>query len=103
MAIDDHSRWRVHVSEPLNAETLPAALATPGPTPVDAFFVRSHGAVPAVDPAAWRLRVDGLVDTPLTLSLADLRARYGRRAVTATLQCAGNRRTALLAIKSLPG
>jgi sulfite oxidase len=99
----DRRTLRVHVPEPLNAETLPQALATPGPTPVDAFFVRSHGAVPAIDPATWRLRIDGLVDRPLTLSLDDLRTRYPRRAVTATLQCAGNRRTALLAVRAVPG
>jgi sulfite oxidase len=95
--------WRVHVPEPLNAETVPAALAPAGPTPVDAFFVRSHGAVPQVDPETWRLTVDGLVERPLTLSLRDLRTRYSRDAVTATLQCAGNRRTALLAVRAVPG
>jgi sulfite oxidase len=95
--------WRVHVPEPLNAETVPEALATPGPTPVDAFFVRSHGAIPHVDPAAWTLTVDGLVRRPLTLTLDDLRERYAGDAVTATLQCAGNRRTALLAVKAVPG
>jgi DMSO/TMAO reductase YedYZ molybdopterin-dependent catalytic subunit len=29
--------------------------------------------MPAIDPAAWRLRVDGHVETPLTLSLADVK------------------------------
>ena len=37
-------------------------------TPVEHFFVRSHGPVPEVDPASWRLRVEGLVRLPLTLT-----------------------------------
>nr|MBA3471445.1 sulfite oxidase [Herpetosiphonaceae bacterium] len=35
-------------------------------TPTARFFVRSHGDVPAVDPAEYRLTVDGLVEHPLT-------------------------------------
>ena len=48
------------------------------------------------------LRVDGLVATPLELSLADLRA-LPRRELTATLQCAGNRRVDLLRVRDIPG
>jgi sulfoxide reductase catalytic subunit YedY len=36
--------------------------------------VRFYRAFPALDPAAWRLHVDGLVEAPGTFSLADLRA-----------------------------
>lgn len=48
-------------------------------TPNDAFFVRYHlGNIPtAIDPAAYRLRVGGLVSKPLELSLADLKQRFG--------------------------
>jgi sulfite oxidase len=94
---------RIHTSSPLNAEAPREWLATPGPTPVDAFFVRSHGAVPEVDPDAYRLTIDGLVDRPLELSLHDLQEQFMADTITATLQCAGNRRTALLAVKAVPG
>ena len=40
-------------------------------TATDAFYVRGHGAVPEIDPAAWRLRVHGLVERELDLSLDD--------------------------------
>ena len=92
----------VHGEEPFNAEPPPAALAAAALTPLERFYVRNHGAVPAVDPAAWRLRVGGLVERRLELGLADLQ-RLPHAAVTATLQCAGNRRAGLLAVRDIPG
>jgi sulfite oxidase len=66
--------------------------------------VRNHGPVPDVDTATFRLRVDGLVDTPLELSLDDLRdGRFAAREELATLQCAGNRRADLIAVRDIPG
>ena len=93
----------VHEEEPFNAETARAALAEGPVTATDAFYVRGHGAVPDIDGAAWRLRVDGLVDRVLELSLATLREAFREREVTATLQCAGNRRAGLSAIREIPG
>jgi sulfite oxidase len=93
----------VHEEEPYNAETGPAALAEASVTPTDAFYVRGHGAVPEIDPAAWRLHVHGLVERELDLSLTTLREAFREREVTATLQCAGNRRAGLMAIRDIPG
>ena len=93
----------VHEDEPFNAETGLAALAEGSLTPTDAFYVRGHGAVPQVDPAAWRLRVHGLVARELDLSLTTLREAFRERTETATLQCAGNRRAGLIAIRDIPG
>jgi sulfite oxidase len=92
----------VHESEPFNAETSPAALAEGPVTATDAFYVRGHGAVPEIDSAAWRLRVGGLVERELDLSLTTLREAFPEREVTATLQCAGNRRAGLMAIRDIP-
>lgn len=92
----------VHELEPFNAETGLAALAEGPLTPIDAFYVRGHGRVPTIDPAAWRLRVDGLVERELELSLATLREAFREREVTATLQCAGNRRAGLIAVRDIP-
>ena len=63
-------------------------------TPVGLHYLLIHYDIPAVDPAAWRLEVDGAVGQPLSLSLADLRAMP---AVTrpVTLECAGNGRALL--------
>src|SRR5580693_10420075 len=93
----------VHEEEPFNAETGLAALAENPVTATDAFYVRGHGTVPEIDPAAWRLRVDGLVGRGLSLSLETLQEAFRERTVTATLQCAGNRRSRLMAIRDIPG
>lgn len=93
----------VHEREPYNAEPTPHALSGSVVTPIDAFYSRNHGPIPQLDPQAWRLRVTGLVDRELELSLADLQDRYAHRTLTATLQCAGNRRSGLLAFRDIPG
>lgn len=92
----------VHEQQPFNAETSPAALAETL-TATDAFYVRSHGDVPNIDPRAWRLKVHGAVERELDLSLTTLREAFREREVTATLQCAGNRRAGLIAVRDIPG
>ncbi len=93
----------VHEREPFNAETCHAALAESAVTPTDAFYVRGHGTVPQIDPGAWRLHVGGLVERELDLSLSTLKEAFREREVVATLQCAGNRRAGLIAIRDIPG
>jgi sulfite oxidase len=93
----------VHEQEPYNAETGLAALAEAPVTATDAFYVRGHGPVPEIDPRAWRLRIHGLVGRELELSLETLREALPERSVTATLQCAGNRRAGLAAVRDIPG
>jgi sulfite oxidase len=93
----------VHEESPFNAETPRVALAEGPLTATDAFYVRGHGPVPELDPAAWRLRVHGLVERELELSLATLREAFPKREEVATLQCAGNRRAGLMAIRDIPG
>jgi DMSO/TMAO reductase YedYZ molybdopterin-dependent catalytic subunit len=58
-------------------------------TPSDRFFWIAHYGKPAIAAAEYRLEVGGLVRKPLTLSLADLRARP-RKEVTFTIECSGN-------------
>jgi sulfite oxidase len=60
-------------------------------TPVEHFFVRSHAYIPKVNVADWSLRIDGLVEKPLTLSLADLQ-QMPRVTLVSVLECAGNGR-----------
>jgi len=83
----------VVTTDPLNAEApLGALAALPGPiTPVGDFYIRNNFTPPDLDPESWRLRVHGLVRTPRTFDLADLRElpRVSRRV---TLECAGNGR-----------
>lgn len=60
-------------------------------TPADQFFTTQHYGHPEVDPATFRLKVSGLVDRPLALSLDDLR-RMGGKELVAGFECSGNRR-----------
>ena len=63
-------------------------------TPVGLHYLLIHYDIPAIDPAAWRLRVDGSVGRTLALSLADLRSMPATtRALT--MECAGNGRARL--------
>jgi DMSO/TMAO reductase YedYZ molybdopterin-dependent catalytic subunit len=76
--------------EPLNLETPFAALAGPI-TPTAQFFVRSHFALPTIDMATWRLRIEGAVNKQLEFTYDELR-KLPSRTVTATIECAGNSR-----------
>jgi DMSO/TMAO reductase YedYZ molybdopterin-dependent catalytic subunit len=58
-------------------------------TPKDQFFAIQHMNQPEIDPAAYRLKLTGLVNKPAELTLADLK---GMRAVevAAGYECSGN-------------
>lgn len=80
-------------SRPPQLET-PFSVFDEGPiTKNDAFFVRYHlaGLPDAIDPETFRLEVKGKVDTPLTLSLADLK-QLDAVELAAVNQCSGNSR-----------
>lgn len=81
------------ISRPYDLET-PLIYFRSYITPTPAFFIRSHFGVPRTPPAtgAYRLQIDGDVEHPLALSLADLK-RMPKTTVTAYLQCAGNGRS----------
>lgn len=93
----------VYQAEPYNAEPPPAALDGLPITPVDLFYGRNHGPIPQVDPDAWHLEVGGLVQRPLTFTLADLRRRFRQHSLVATLACAGNRRGELMRTRPIAG
>lgn len=66
-------------------------------TPNDAFYVRWHlETIPnSVDLKEWRLRVEGNVEKPLTLSFPDLLKQFAPVSVAAVNQCSGNSRSRL--------
>ncbi len=63
-------------------------------TPNDAFFVRYHlSNVPTeIDPETFRVEVKGKVNSPLSLSLADLKGQFEPVEIVAVNQCSGNSR-----------
>jgi DMSO/TMAO reductase YedYZ molybdopterin-dependent catalytic subunit len=60
-------------------------------TPKDQFFTTQHYGHPTIDPAAFRLKVSGLVDRSLSLSLDELRQMRATDLI-AGFECSGNRR-----------
>ncbi|KAI0020230.1 hypothetical protein F4780DRAFT_770862 [Xylariomycetidae sp. FL0641] len=64
-------------------------------TTKDLHYVRNHGHVPRVDDSDcmdWEFTIEGLVDNPIKLSLAQLIKNYEQVTYPVTLVCAGNRR-----------
>ena len=59
-------------------------------TPPDKFATTQHYGHPTSDPAAFRLRISGLVDRPKQLSLDDLK-KIGSTDLVAGFECSGNR------------
>lgn len=93
----------VHTTSPLNSEPQLDELTKSWITPVESFYVRSHAPNPKIDPAAFRLIVEGLVDKPLAISLAELNDLFDETSVVATMTCAGNRRSEHSLIKPVGG
>ncbi|MBI3880759.1 MAG: sulfite oxidase [Verrucomicrobia bacterium] len=76
--------------EPENLE-FPFATLNGFITTNEQFFVRSHFAVPKLDAATWRLKLEGLVERPCEFILEEL-LKLRTRTVAATIECAGNNR-----------
>src|SRR5437660_2222488 len=103
ISLQKHSSLNVHQDHPLNAGSPPDVARKAFITPQERFFVRNHGAVPEVDIQNYHLVVSGKVQSPLELSLDELRTYFPTSTVMATLQCAGHRRDELAAISAIPG
>ncbi len=93
----------VHSINPLNAEPPLDRLRSRFLTEAGDFYVRSHGAIPELDPDIHQVAFTGLLQQPLQLTLADMKGRFASRTVTAVLQCAGNRRADFQAVEPTSG
>ena len=80
---------------PLAAE-MPLANLTSWITPNDSFHILTSMAttLPAVDPANWRLTVEGQVERPVTLTYEQLKA-LPAQTLPVVLECAGNSRNSV--------
>ena len=77
---------------PLNMETPPHFLDD-RITPARRLFVRNNGMPPAeIDEASWTLAIDGEVERPLALSIADLKSQFENVTLQLQLECGGNGR-----------
>jgi sulfite oxidase len=92
----------IHQAHPLNSEPLARLLLDSFLTPQTLFYVRTHGSIPSIQLATYRLSISGKVLCAVEFSLDDLRANFPEVSVTATLQCAGNRRSELMQVCPIP-
>ncbi len=79
---------------PLNAET-PVHLLDENVTSAKRMFVRNNGLTPsftADDVANWRLAIDGEVETPLDLTIDNLRNEFEPVTLQLQIECGGNGR-----------
>ena len=60
-------------------------------TPTGLHYLLTHFDIPYVDASSWRLKVEGLVSNPATLSLNDVKA-MPKVTTAVTMECAGNGR-----------
>ncbi|WJX81191.1 sulfite oxidase [Trifolium repens] len=98
-----HPSLQINSKEPFNAEPPRSALISSYLTPADLFYKRNHGPVPIVDDIEkYFVSISGLIENPKQLFMEDIRTlpKYN---VTAILQCAGNRRTAMSKTKTVKG
>ncbi|MEW4490153.1 molybdopterin-dependent oxidoreductase [Thalassoglobus sp. JC818] len=84
-------KLKAHTTIPMNAEPALNDLIQSWMTPTDLFYIRSHAPVPEIDTKSFRLKVEGMVEKPLELSLEEI-ANLPQQEVVATMTCAGNRR-----------
>ncbi|XP_040281523.1 sulfite oxidase, mitochondrial [Bufo bufo] len=102
-----HPILKVNSQKPFNAEPPPELLTDSFITPNQLFFKRNHLPVPNIKPDEFQLVVErppgAKQGKPLKLSLKDLKTKFSPHEVTATLQCAGNRRSEMNDIKQVKG
>jgi len=74
----------------------PREVFTSALTPNDLFFVRWHmPMIPKhINTGEFRVKVDGLVDREISLSIKDLKTKFKQVELTSVLQCGGNSRSA---------
>jgi DMSO/TMAO reductase YedYZ molybdopterin-dependent catalytic subunit len=94
LEMEGKAKLAVLGDRPLVAETQ-AALLDDDVTPTDKLFVRNNGQVPekVADAKAWKIRIDGEVNTPLEITLGDLMGRFENVTYQLMLECGGNGRS----------
>lgn len=93
----------VQASQPFNAEPPTSSLVEFDVTPEDLVYCRNHGPVREFDEETFTISIKGGVERELTLTVPDLKSMFPLVQVVAVLQCAGNRRNEMSAIKKVYG
>lgn len=87
---------------PRNGEPPLRKLAENWVTPSSHFYIRSHGPNPTIV-EQHTIEIEGLVDRPLKLTVAELLAGFPQISCTCTVSCAGIRRQEFIRVKPMKG
>ena len=105
-----HPALSVHYSKPVNAEIPPTLLMDSWITPNDLWYVRHHHPVPvaAIDASSpmeltMEVCLGGKLEKSETITLEDLKRKFKKREIVATMQCGGNRRSGLNGVDDTKG
>lgn len=82
-------RRRVNRALPSGESETPLQDLTGIITPADLHFERHHGGIPTIDPRRFRLLIHGMVDRPMTFTLAELK-RFPSVSRMHFIECSGN-------------
>jgi DMSO/TMAO reductase YedYZ molybdopterin-dependent catalytic subunit len=93
LEMDGKAKLVVLGDRPLVAET-PSEMLDDDITPTDKLFLRNNGQFPEIsgDPKAWKIKIDGEVNTPMEITLGDLMSRFENVTLQLMLECGGNGR-----------
>ncbi|KAL6508187.1 hypothetical protein OROHE_021729 [Orobanche hederae] len=98
-----HHALVINSKEPFNAEPRRSDLVSSYITPVEFFYKRNHGPIPVVDDLdKYSVSITCLNGSTKQLFMKDI-WKLPKHDVAATLQCAGNRRTAMSKTRKVKG
>lgn len=98
-----HAALKPSSKKPFNAEPPLALLVDSLITPNELFYVRNHLPTPDIDASTYELEVcDEELQKEKVFTLKDLK-KYPKHTVTATIMCAGNRRSEMTRVKPVKG
>ncbi|KAF9175063.1 hypothetical protein BGX20_008520, partial [Mortierella sp. AD010] len=109
------SNYLVHAPRPFNAEPhLPLLINSGEITPTDVFFKRNHGPIPDIHLEDHRVYIGIQQATQdsrghpsriewKALDMKDIMTKWPKATISASLQCAGNRREGLAQVKEVKG
>lgn len=97
LKMDGKAGLTVLGDKPLVAET-PEHMLNDDVTPTDKFFIRNNGLVPdqAADADSWMIAIDGEVNSPLKMSVGEMKKKFPTVSYKLQMECGGNGRSAFV-------
>ncbi|KIK63199.1 hypothetical protein GYMLUDRAFT_41525 [Collybiopsis luxurians FD-317 M1] len=93
----------VQAQQPFNAEPSVASLVEFAYTPEELVYCRNHGPIREFAEEEYTISIKGAVEREISVSIPQLKSAFPKVRVVAALQCAGNRRNEMGAIKPVHG